>query len=194
MIGAMLLFGLTMAALAVVFVLAVIAIGLLFGLGFRAAHMSDSAIKTVAGLDVLLAFIAGYCGIYCATRFGFLLLPATIALDRIALFQSWLTSDRNFWRMFAISLVVFLPLLAVMLLALYLLGAFPPIPPGVSTAQIAALQNAASTAILARMQNYWFLYYPANALLSLVIAGLAAGAQSFAWRALTEDDATPNPP
>jgi len=194
MIGAFLLFGLTMAALAVVYLLAVIAIGLLFGLGFRAAHMSDIAIKTVAGLDVLLAFIAGYCGgIYCAVRFGFLLFPATIALERVALFQSWLTSHHNFWRMFGISLAVFLPVLAVMLLALYMLGAFPPIPPGVSNAQIAALQNAASTAIFARMQSYWYLYYPANALLSLVIAGLAAGTQSFAWRALT-DDATPNLP
>jgi hypothetical protein len=193
MIGAFLLLALTMAALAVVYLLAVIAVGLLFGAGFRLAHMSDSAIRTVAGLDVLLAFAAGYCGgIYCAVRFGFLLFPATIALERVALFQSWLTSHHNFWRMFGISLAVFLPVLAAMLLALYLLGAFPAIPRGVSNAQIAALQAAASTAMFARMQSYWYLYYPANAALSLVVAGLAAGAQSFAWRALT-DETTSNP-
>jgi hypothetical protein len=195
MIGSLLLLLLTMAALAVVYVLAVIAIGLLFGLGFRLAHMSDSAIRTVAGLDVILAFIVGYCGgIYCAMRFGFLLFPATIALDRVALFQSWLTSHRNFWRMFGISLAVFLPLLAPMLLAFYLLGAFPHVPAGSSPAEIQALQNAASAAMFARLQHYWYFYYPANAILTILIAGLAAGAQSFAWRALQDGDAMPNPP
>ena len=194
MIGSLLLFGLTMAALAVVFVLAVIAVGFLFGAGFRLAHMSDAAIRTVAGLDVLLAFTAGYCGgIYCAVRFGFLLFPATIALERVALFQSWLSSHRNFWRMFGVSLVVFLPLFLFFLLALFLLGAFPHIPPGASQDQIRALQAAASTAVIARMQHYWYFYYPASAVITILITGLAAGAQSFAWRALSEDETMPNP-
>ena len=191
MIGSLLLFALTMAALAVVYLLAMIAIGL----GFRLAHMSDSAIKTVAGLDVLLVFIAGYCGgIFCGVRFGFLLFPATIALDRVALFQSWLTSHRNFWRMLGISLAVFLPLMLVMLLGLYLVGAFPHLPPGASQPQIQALQRAASAAAIARIQHYWYFYYPVSAMMNLLFAGLAAGAQSFAWRTLTEEGATPNLP
>jgi len=188
MIGSLLLFALTMAALAVVYLLAMIAISLVFGLGFHAAHMSDSAIKTVAGLDVALAGLAGYCAaIFCGVRFGFLLFPATIALDRVALFQSWLTSQRNFWRMLGISLAVFLPLMLVMLLGLYLVGTFPHIPPGASQAQIQALQQAASASAIARIQHDWYFYYPGSAIMNLLVAGLAAGAQSFAWRALTED-------
>jgi hypothetical protein len=159
-----------------------------FGFGFRAAHMADSAIKSVAAWDSILAFLIGYCGlIFCALRFGFLLVPATIAEEKIGLLRAWQISQGNFWRMFGVALAIFLPIMALLLCLLYLAGGFPQVPAGVSGAEAAALQNAAGAAFAARMQHYWYLYYSANALISLLMIGLTAGAESFAYRALVEE-------
>ena len=194
MLGGFLLIILTLAALLIIYVIAVMAVLFVFRLGLGAAHVSDTAMKGIAAFDIALAFLTGYCGfIFCAVRFGFLLFAATIAEDRIALARSWTLSHGNFWRMFAVLLALFLPFLIVEIIGLFALGIFPHFPAGATPAEIRALQQATSAAATARMQHYWYIVYPVSAALNLLIYSLAAGAQSFAYRVLTDTDATPNP-
>ncbi len=193
LIGAFLALILAMAGLVLVYVIAVLLVLFLFRLGLTAAHISDASLKTILAFDALLAFLAGYCGfIFCWVRLGFLLGAITIAEGRVGLARSWTLSRRNFWRMFLVSLALFVPFLLLEIVAFYALGLFPHFTPGATPAEIQAAQNAASTAAFARMNDYWYLVYPGGAIVSLVLYGLMGGAGSFAYRALT-DDVTPSP-
>jgi hypothetical protein len=194
MIGALLI--LVLLVLAILFVLAIIIILLLFRLGLGAAHVSDAAIKMILAWDVALAFLAGYCGaVFCGLRFGFLLGATTIAEKRIGLFRSWTLSHGNFWRMFVVSLALFLPFLVLEGLAFYALGIFPHLPPGASPVEIRALQNAASATAMARMQHYRYFVYPGGAVVALLLYGLMAGGGVFAYRVLSgPSDSKPSLP
>jgi len=193
-VGAMLLLMLTLAALVVVYLLAVLLIGFLFRLGFQAAHMSDAAINTVSTLDIALALLVGYCGfIFCAVRFGYLLFPATISEGKIGLFNAWSLSEKNFWRMLLSSVAVTLPILALEILFLAMTGIFRFPPPGATPAQIQAIQNTVAATADARMHHYWYMFYPLQGLVMILTYGTLAGAQSFAWRTLSENNVTPNP-
>ena len=144
--------------------------------------------------DTVLAFLAGYCGfVFCWIRFGFLLGATTIAEDRIGLFQSWTLSHRNFWRMFAVTLAVFLPFVVIEMGAFLIgIGAFRLPPPGATPAQIQATQIVASLSAEVAIMQYWYLFYPVFVIVTVWTYGLAAGSQVFAYRALTEDGTTPN--
>jgi hypothetical protein len=194
LIGALLLLILALLGILIAYAIAIFVVLIVFRLGLGAAHVSDNAMKGIATFDVFLAFLIGYCGfVFCGLRFGFLLSVTTIAEARIGLFRSWTLSHGNFWRIFVIALAIILPFLIIEGVALYALGIFPHVPTGATLAEIQALQNAASAAVSARMQHYWYLVYPCGAILALLLYGLAAGAQTFAYRALTEADSIPSP-
>ena len=196
LIGALLLLILALLGILIVYAIAIFVVLVVFRFGLGAAHISDTAMKGIAAFDIFLAFLIGYCGfIFCGLRFGFLLAAATIAEARIGLFRSWTLSHGNFWRMFVISLVLFLPFLIVEGIAFYALGIFPHLPPpGATPAEIQALQNAASAAAFARMQHYWYLVYPGSLIFALFVYGLAAAAQVFAYRAVTQAESIPSLP
>jgi hypothetical protein len=191
-VGAFLALVLTLGALMISFALAVLLVGILFNLGFHAAHMSDAAIKAVSAGDAALAFTVGYCGfIFCAVRFGFLLFPATVAEEKNGLFRAWTLSHRNFWRMLVTSLAAVAPVLLAECVLLVSLGLFKLPPPGATPAQVQAMQNAAEAAANARMHEQWYLFYPALALVMLLTYGILAGSQAFAYRALADDSERP---
>lgn len=194
-LGGFLLMILVLLALLITYILAIVALLFLFRLGLGAANISGDAMKRIATFDTAIAFVIGYCGfIFCAMRFGFLLFPATIAEDRIALTRSWTLSHGNFWRMFWIALALLLPFAILELAAFYGLGAFPHIPPGSTPAEIQAMQGAASASMAAQMRHYWYIVYPAGTIFGFLAYGFLAGAQSFAYRMLTGGELTPNPP
>jgi hypothetical protein len=164
----------------------------LFRLGLTAAHISGTALTDIMAGDAALAFLAGYCGfIFCWVRFGFLLGATTIAEDRIGLVRSWTLSYRNFWRMFAVTLAIFLPFFALEMMAFVMLGAFPHVTPGASPAQVRAAEQAANALMMANMQHYSYLVVPLAMVAAVLLYGLMAGASTFAYRALTEGEEQP---
>jgi hypothetical protein len=188
-IGAFLLLILAMAGLALSYALAMLLVGLLFNLGFHAAHMSDAGIKAVTAWDAALAFTIGYCGfIFCAVRFGFLLFPATIAEEKIGLFRAWTLSHGNFWRMFVTALAAALPVILAEAAVLAWLGVFKIPPPGTTPEQARVMQAAAEAAADAKMHDQWYIFYPVIALAMILTYGVIAGAQAFAYRALADEE------
>lgn len=87
------------------------------------------------------------------------------------------------------SLVAVLPLILAECLLLASLGMFQLPPADASPARIQALQAATQAAADAKMHTYWYVFYPAMALMILLTYGILAGAQAFAYRALMEDGA-----
>jgi ABC-type nitrate/sulfonate/bicarbonate transport system permease component len=91
-----------------------------------------------------------------------------------------------------------MPFLILEIGIMYANDLFPHLPPpGATAAQIRTMQieQALSEAVaISRMQYYWYITYPIFGLVMALLYGILAGAQSFAYRALTETpDSTPNP-
>jgi len=199
LISAFLLLVLVMLALAALYVIAVLIVLFVFRVGLRAAHVSDLMLGGIMALDTSLAFLAGECAfVFCIARFGFLLFAATIAEDRIGLDRAWTLSYRNFWRMFAISLAVLLPFIAVEITAMAASGLLPHLPaPGTTPDQLRALQAEQSVrmaAAIAQIRHYWYISYPVFAVAAALLYGLITGASVFAYRVLTGSETTPSLP
>ncbi|MBS0274794.1 MAG: hypothetical protein JSR55_10420 [Proteobacteria bacterium] len=63
----------------------------------------------------VLAFIAVATGLFLATRFGFFLASIAVADPPVRLLQSWSLSSGNFWRLLAIGLALFVPIIVLSL-------------------------------------------------------------------------------
>lgn len=63
----------------------------------------------------LLTFIAVATGLFLATRYGFFLAPIAVAEPPARLLQSWSLSSGNFWRLLAIGLALFIPVIVLSL-------------------------------------------------------------------------------
>jgi hypothetical protein len=121
-----------------------------------------------------------------------LLNPVIVAESRIDFRRSWSLGKGNFWRIFLILLSVFVPVMVVLMVALYFwYGGFPPVVPvGASSDQIAASRAATAVWMAAGMKrtlDHWYIMYPVSGLLTVLMYGLGCGAQSFAYRALVPD-------
>jgi hypothetical protein len=109
MTGATLLLRLIVFVLAIGLVLALVAAGFLAGTNEIAA----------AGATAVLG-ICGACALlYAITRLGFLLVPVTVAENRITLERGWTLARGNFWRITSVLFVVTLPTLVVFLSAVF---------------------------------------------------------------------------
>jgi hypothetical protein len=165
-------------------------------LAFFIASPYSSPVAMVIGFLAAVILIAPWCGlIYCAVRLSFLLTPVVAAQeDGLALARSWILGLGNFWRMFAVLLVVFIPFLilefAVVFGFLFKGISFPP--PHASAAQLAAYQaalNAQGLEMMNIMFHYWYICYPITIAVIVVFYGMSVGAQCFAYRTLTDGDA-----
>jgi len=63
-----------------------------------------------------LVFIAIATGLFLATRFGFFLAPIAVADPPARVLQAWSLSSGNFWRLLAIGLSLFVPVIVLALL------------------------------------------------------------------------------
>jgi hypothetical protein len=105
MTGAVMLFKLIAFVLTIGLVVALVAVGLLAGANEVAAAAATLAIG-----------IAGACGLlYALTQLGFLLVPVTVAEQRIDLARGWTLAKGNFWRITGVLFVVTLPPLLILL-------------------------------------------------------------------------------
>ncbi len=86
-------------------------------LGASAAGVALAVLATFALVIALIPLV-----LYPVVRMTFLLAPAIVAENNLAIFRSWELTKGNFWRSFWVGVVVFLPvilLLHVFLLAFY---------------------------------------------------------------------------
>lgn len=168
-----------------------------FLLGLLAEAANSGLISGIVGLIVVLAIAALWCAyIYALVRLTFLLVPVIAAEEEgFALARSWTLGLGNFWRMFVILLAVLGPIFVLELafvFAFMFRGISLP-PAHANAAQAAAFQaalNARSIEMMGVIYHYWYLTYPAFIVVMVVFYGIYISAPCFAYRALTDDDAS----
>ncbi|MFO1247382.1 MAG: hypothetical protein U1E93_03975 [Alphaproteobacteria bacterium] len=175
--------------IAVVTILVII-VAYLAGLGL------DALVKAVPGLRLASAIAAGLAVLAClcvivftATRFLFLLGPVTVSRQGLGLARSWELSNRNFWRMFLVTLSILIPVgIANRALSYALVGLPPTLPANLSKAARDAAEMAWQITQMNKMTELWYIFLPIAGLLMLFQLGAGCAAQAFAYQKLTEDD------
>lgn len=174
LLGAFLLFILLLALFVIILVVAVALVGM------AAVALMGKPAAAVA-VVLMLPFVIGFLYLVIF-RIGFLIIPVTVAEGRIDLARGWTLTHGNFWRMLAVSLAIWLPLLVLLAVGFVLsLGS------DLSVFMASAKDNSAQ-ANLARamlLQRHMPLLIGLNLLFMPFIVGLGMGATSFAYRALT---------
>ncbi|HVW72028.1 MAG TPA: hypothetical protein VHC39_00195 [Rhizomicrobium sp.] len=193
LIGAALLTIVAIAAVLIAYVLVIFVLGLAMRIFLH--DQSSAFAKAIPGFLALLALLAGYCGvIFMTARFFFLLAPVVVAEETFNIGRAWLLTNRNFWRIFLIILSILLPFCVIEIAGIMALaGPMPLVPQGNTPEQLLAFrqaQQAWQISYQLKTQTYWYLIYPAWALLSVLVYGVSCAAQSFAYRTLTEGDAS----
>jgi len=152
-------------------VAALVAQGL--ALGLRAGGLAPPQIQAAQAL-LQLFFLSAF--VYVALRFVFVLPVVAVAESGPVLPRAWLLPRGNFWRIFAIYLALFAPVLALVMGVEFLLlkpAAF--ITANGAVNQLAALQRMRE--ILPLLQGLAFFLSP-------LLSGLPVGAAVAGWRTL----------
>lgn len=196
LIGAWLLYFLVMIVIYVGAILAGIAGGAIVAIA--GAQMGATG-KLITGLVVLAYVIVVLCGFfYIAIRLSFLLGPVTVAEQRVSLIRAWQLGRGNFWRMFAIFLSFFIPLLVLEFAFLYATYGNAFLPPLHATPdEMAAFmhhQQEVSRQVMLMSEKFWYIIYPAGLLFGLIFYGLISGAGVFAYKALVPAGVTADNP
>ncbi|MCP5412519.1 MAG: hypothetical protein H6924_10395 [Alphaproteobacteria bacterium] len=168
------------------FLLSVLLLGAVVALLAKAIQGAIAGIVAgILAIAGILAVLGGF--IYCAVRLSFLLPPVVAAEEPgFALGRAWGLGKGNFWRMLVVIIAVLGPF-AVLELAflIYWMHGLPAFNP----AQPAAFQAAMDARMAATMQmsfRYWYVTYPLGLAVLAIFYGANAGAQCFAWQALTQ--------
>lgn len=148
---------------------------------------------TAALLKLCLNFVTLCFVIYVSVRMGFLLAPVAVAERRVSLIQAWQLTQRNFWRSFAVLLVICAPLVAIWGIYLKEVGFFEGFSLNMTPEQMEVWrlhQFEVSRHMNELSKQYWYISYPISFVLSAIIYGLFAGASACAYRAVAESDGT----
>jgi hypothetical protein len=154
--------------------------------------MSSDAVAVWTGLFAGLGmlFVEGAI-IYGAFRLFFLLTPATLISRQVDLRESWRLTKGNFWRIFGICVAIFIPLAIIEYALIFAAIGLPDIPPGASQeAQLQAQMNW-NIAMFEAVLKYWYACLAFATVAAPILYGMMAGAQTFAYRALTEGLSVP---
>ena len=147
--------------------------------------------RTVGAVLAVLFMTAYVCVLaLLSLRFLFLLAPINVAEQRLGVRQAWELSFGNFWRILLIVIAITLPLLIIHYAFTFALAGLPPMMPGATKEAREAADMAWRIRELNIMADRWYLSLPLTGLLMLFQFGLACSAQVFAWRALTQKDAS----
>jgi hypothetical protein len=190
-LGALVLYALLIFAIYIaVFIVGVVG-------AMSAVAVGSAGTKAIAALVLGLVAIVLVLGfIYVGARAGFLIAPAVVAEKRVTLATGWRLARGNFWRIVAVSLAVFLPVVVVELVAFsFLLGTqLPPMHAGTSPQDIQAWSQQLNGQMLDLMgnmfQRWWYVTFPIMVVITTVLYGLLAGVSAFSYRALSEEKDT----
>jgi hypothetical protein len=157
----------------------------------------DQVVKVAPGSRQIVAVLAGLmvAAFFCALlfvllRFLFLLAPVSVAEEQLGVKRSWKLSAGNFWRIFLVTLAIALPVTIVNYTYGYFMAGPLHIAPGASKETIEAAQMAWRITQLNAMAERWYITLPLTALVMLFQLGAGCAAQVFAWRTLTEGEAS----
>jgi hypothetical protein len=163
-----------------------ISIGVTLACGLAIAGASAILSKDMATLIGVVLGITGWCGfLYVIFRWSFFIAPVVVAEGRIGLGRAWQLGRGNFWRIFAILLIVSLPIsvaggiLSQVFLPMFGgMGDFSHMPEHPTDAEVWAAMHQLLTAVL-----------PALGISALIqtiaLSGVTNGAQALAYRQLT---------
>jgi hypothetical protein len=166
-------------------------------MGWLAGLLGNGVLATIFGFLTVIAMLVPLCAFfYCVIRLAFLLVPVVAAEEEgLALARSWTLGLGNFWRMLVILVATLGPF--IILEFAFVFGFMfkgLPFPPPHATAVEKAAFEAATNARMMEMMNgmydYWYIVYPLMIAVMVVLYGLCTGAQCFAYRALTEGEAS----
>jgi hypothetical protein len=155
----------------------------------------QAALGWMAEAAVVIGVVVALVWCYVAVRLSYLVVPVTVAEHRFGIYRSWELTKGNFWRIVFISVVVFIPILVVEMIAMIsLMG-----PILAHIAMSAGKLPARGPAQFApQMKNFPFYaaYGTAAAILfAPILYGLILSPSAFAYRALVpippEEGATP---
>ncbi len=193
LLGSWLLYGLVMIVIYIGFILINVVLLATMGGVLRGAGTGGTAMAI--GLVTLVLMLVAICAfVYISVRLSFMIAPVVVAERKVSLVRAWELTKGNFWRIFVINMVLFLPLLILECVYIYYLygpSFLPPMGAHVTPDQIAAWsqhQQEVSRLAMERSNRYWFVVYPVGLLVSLVFYGLFTGASAFAYRAVTQTD------
>jgi hypothetical protein len=157
----------------------------------------DQLVKAVPGSRQVVAVLAGlmvaafFCAlVFVLLRFLFLLAPVSVAEQQLGVKRSWKLSAGNFWRIFLVTLAIALPVTIVNYGYGYFMAGPLHIAPGASKETIEAAQMAWRIHQLNAMAERWYITLPLTAVVMLFQFGAGCAAQAFAWRVLTEGEAS----
>lgn len=168
----------------------------LYIVGFLAEATLKIPVSAGANRRILLlvasgAVLVGYAGmIFLAVRFLFLLAPVNVSQHQLGLGQAWHLSAGNFWRILLVAFAILIPILIVNYAYSFFLVGWPPMVPAAGKQTREAAEAAWRIAEMNAMTDRWYFTFPLTALLMLFQFGAGCGAQVFAYRALTENDAS----
>lgn len=136
-----------------------------------------------------LMFVAYGGVLYSLVRYVFLLTPVVLAENKIGLVRSWRLGSGNFCRMFAILVIVLLPIVLLEILGMrFVIGSFPPFQPGTTPAEFQAEILTWEMGLFRQMNANWYIVYPVFAVIILLLNSLLISAQVFAYRAITRPE------
>jgi hypothetical protein len=167
---------------------AVVIGGLIIGIiGALLAGAAAGAESTLAqGLVGLIAFVAAFCvSFYVLARALFLLVPASVAENSIAISRSWQLSHGNVWRIFGALLLALLPIFIIELVvfAIFVLPIAMQLVQEAQSGGQEAVQHHLSM-IMQVMPRFLIVFAPVAFLLSPIFYGLWVSLPAFAYRAL----------
>ncbi|MBA2587570.1 MAG: hypothetical protein H0U98_02995 [Alphaproteobacteria bacterium] len=189
LIGGVLLALLAIIALMLCYALIAFVLGFVLNTVLK-SFVSAAMATGLTGVFAALLFLVAYgVLIFLTIRFFFLLAPASIVEQRLGVGRSWQLTRGNFWRAFLVTLSIVLPLVVIEYAAIFSFAGFPAITPGMSPQAVQAANLAWNIALFSAIVRYWYIIVPAVTVVLVLYFGAACGAQAFAYRALTEDEA-----
>ncbi len=167
-------------------------VGIVFGIVIYAAmaaagHSQFDPKSIVAFVPLVLVVIEFVC-FYFMIRLSFLMVPVTVAENRIGIWRSWELTKGNVWRIVGILLAVFVPIIILEIVV----GAVAFGPAfGSFIVALVKSSDGGATQIAALTKNfvpYFAMVWLVAFLLAPILYGLMMSPAAFAYRALVPAD------
>ena len=161
------------------------------------AAVAFAAIKFIPNFGRVIAVILGIVAvcwfIYACVRLTFFLPAVVVAEERIGLGRSWELGGGNFWRIFAVTFVVFVPVvIGLGIVQNAVMGPFMPMAfmthdyhPGMTPGEIADVYNGMIKSFLTQIRGVLPFYIAFSLIQELIFLGLGNGAVAKGYLGVT---------
>lgn len=191
------LLGAFILAFLIIILIAMLTAGAVAAISFAAVKLLPHGGKAIA----VLAIVAGVLWyIYAAVRLTFFLPAVVVAEEKIGLVRAWELAGGNFWRIFAVAFVVFVPVaIGFQIVSSALIGPFivssdfashfaAHFGPHFSADDVAKAYGEILTAVVKQLRGAWLLVLVINAVETLIYHGLGNGMIATAYLRVTQKE------